>query len=255
MEADRKIEQLAKLIATSKKIVAFSGAGISTESGIPDFRSPGGIWSKFNPADFSIDKYLNDPEARNKQWRFLLNNPEIYDAKPNSAHFAVAQIEAMGKLLCIITQNIDNLHQKAGSSTKSIYELHGNIGNMICLDCSHKFVTANIIANCRDSQVMPTCENCGRLLKPDVVLFGETLSPETLSGANNCARECDLFIVIGSSLVVYPAAYIPAYAQQSGAKVVIINIGETSFDKNADILIRESAGKVMSEVLSLLDTL
>jgi len=248
-----KIARLAEMIKTAHKIVVFSGAGISTESGIPDFRSPGGIWSRFAPSDFTIDKYLSDAQSRDRQWRFLLNNPEIRAASPNDAHLAVARLEGMGKVLAVITQNIDGLHQRAGSTPDKVYELHGNLDKIVCLDCSKYFPTDELAARWANSPSLPACEACGGLLKPAVVLFGEALPAEILSAATYLVREADLLLVIGSSLVVYPAAFLPSYAHSAGARVAIVNLGKTSFDEEADLLINDYAGRVMREAIDLLE--
>ena len=201
--------------------------GVSTESGIPDFRSPGGLWTKFDPEDFTIDKFLSNPETRQKQWRFLLSGDLLKDARPNAAHEAIAELEELGRLDCVITQNIDNLHQKAGNDPGRVYELHGNMKWIRCLDCGNRSPLEEILKESGASEEMPVCGRCGGILKPDVIFFGEALPEETLREATWHANHCDLLIVVGSSLVVYPAAYMPLYAKQSGAKLVIVNLTPT----------------------------
>jgi NAD-dependent deacetylase len=230
-------------------LVVFTGAGISTESGIPDFRSPGGIWTKFDPEDFTIQKFLTSPETRKKQWRVLLDGGLIVGAEPNRAHHAVAELEEMGKLTCVITQNIDNLHQKAGNSPEKVYELHGNMKWLRCMDCDVRYPLDKIVERYRLQEDIPDCEHCHGILKPDVVFFGELLPEATLKKATFNATRCDLLIVIGSSLVVYPAASIPMYAKESGAKLVIINNTPTPCDSVADVIIHYSAGEVMERIL------
>ncbi|HOK07601.1 MAG TPA: NAD-dependent deacylase [Syntrophales bacterium] len=247
-----KIEAVAALIAESNRVVVFTGAGVSTESGIPDFRSPGGIWSRFDPDDFTIDKFLYDPECRRKQWRFLLNSGLFDQAEPNEAHRAVAWLESIGKLQCVITQNVDDLHQRAGNDPSRVYELHGNMRWIKCLGCYERFTLGSILQTGRESDEVPSCPHCRGLLKPDVIFFGEALPEQTLREANRHAATCDLLIVIGSSLVVYPAAYIPIYAKGGGAKLVIINLSETPYDANADIVIHAPAGATMSAVVEAL---
>jgi len=246
---DGKINAAAEMILTSRSLVVFTGAGISTESGIPDFRSPGGIWTKFDPEDFTIQKFLTSPETRKKQWRVLLDGGFIVDAEPNRAHHAVAALEEMGKLTCVITQNIDNLHQKAGNSPEKVYELHGNMKWLRCMDCDVRYPLDKIVERYRLQEDIPDCEHCHGILKPDVVFFGELLPEATLKKATFNATRCDLLIVIGSSLVVYPAASIPMYAKESGAKLVIINNAPTPCDSVADVIIHYSAGEVMERIL------
>ena len=246
---DGKINAAAEMILTSRSLVVFTGAGISTESGIPDFRSPGGIWTKFDPEDFTIQKFLTSPETRKKQWRVLLDGGFIVDAEPNRAHHAVAALEEMGKLTCVITQNIDNLHQKAGNSPEKVYELHGNMKWLRCMDCNVRYPLDKIVERYRLQEDIPDCEHCHGILKPDVVFFGELLPEATLKKATFNATRCDLLIVIGSSLVVYPAASIPMYAKESGAKLVIINNAPTPCDSVADVIIHYSAGEVMERIL------
>ncbi len=245
---EEKIETVAHLIMTSNKVVVFTGAGVSTESGIPDFRSPGGIWSRFDPDDFTIDKFLHSVENRDRQWTFLVSNGLFNQAQPNDAHKAIAWLEAIGKLSCIITQNVDDLHQKAGSDTDNIYELHGNMKWMKCLDCGARYSLDDLFLRFASQPKAPVCEQCGGILKAEVIFFGEALPEKTLKDATYHASTCDLLIVIGSSLVVYPAAYMPMYAKSGGARLVIINMSETPYDGEADILIRAGAGDTMTRV-------
>ncbi|MBM4314956.1 MAG: NAD-dependent deacylase, partial [Deltaproteobacteria bacterium] len=245
-----KIGRVAAMIVTAKRIVVFTGAGVSTESGIPDFRSPGGLWTKFDPEDFTIDKFLTSPETRRKQWRFLLSSDLLKDADPNAAHKAIAELELLGRLDCVITQNIDNLHQKAGNHPDKVYELHGNMHWIRCLGCGDRYPLEEILRESGTSSEVPSCGRCGGILKPDVIFFGESLPEKTLRDATRHANRCDLMIVVGSSLVVYPAAYLPLYAKQAGAKLVIINLTSTPADQTADVVIRASAGAVMGRLLA-----
>jgi NAD-dependent deacetylase len=249
-ETIEKIGRVANLIVESKHIVVFTGAGVSTESGIPDFRSPGGLWTKFDPEDFTLEKFLSNPETRHRQWRFLLSGDLLKDASPNTAHKAIAELEALGRLECVITQNIDSLHQKAGNDPDRVYELHGNIQWIRCLDCGNRSPIEAILKESGASEEMPFCGHCGGILKPDVIFFGEALPEETLREATRQALRSDLLIVVGSSLVVYPAAYMPLYAKQSGAKLVIVNLTPTPSDRIADVVIHDSAGEVMGRVMA-----
>ncbi|OPY88231.1 MAG: NAD-dependent protein deacetylase [Smithella sp. PtaU1.Bin162] len=246
-----KINRVAEMIAQSKKIVVFTGAGVSTESGIPDFRGPGGMWSKYDPDDFTIDKFLGSEETRKKLWHIFREGGLIGEAPPNAAHYAIAELEKTGKLSSIITQNVDNLHQKAGNNPELVYELHGNMQMIICLNCRSRYPLSLIReANLNDSA--PVCKKCRGILKPDVIFFGEALPQDTLMKATKSAQECDLLIVVGSSLVVYPAAYMPLYAKRAGARIVIVNMGPTGLDEIADVLVSVPAGHAMTGIMKRL---
>jgi len=244
---DDLCDRIAELIIKSKRIVVFTGAGISTESGIPDFRSPGGIWERFDPDDFTYEKFLGDAAARRKQWRLLrqLN----LTAEPNPAHRAIAGLYRLGKLDCVITQNIDNLHQKAGLPDDRVFELHGNTQWAVCLGCHRRYPFGRVVAELDGDEEIPDCEACHGILKPDAVFFGEPLPQDVLNRAVSRSCDCDLFIVIGSTLTVYPAAYMPVYALDSGARLVIVNLSDTPMDKQAEVLVRAKAGEAMTVVL------
>lgn len=243
------IAKTADLILESRRLVVFTGAGISTESGIPDFRGPQGIWTRFDPDDFTIDKFLNNPDSRRKQWHIFKEGLMTDKAVPNAAHIAIAELHRMGKLDCVITQNVDNLHQKAGVPDDKVFELHGNMQWAICLECGKRYDFNEIKARLDSGEDIPDCPTCHGMLKPDVVMFGEQLPYEVLEEAGRRAMNSDLFIVIGSTLVVYPAAYMPQYAVQSGAKLVILNIGETLLDRYATVTISAKAGDTMAAVI------
>jgi NAD-dependent deacetylase len=243
------IDRVADLILQSRNIVVFTGAGISTESGIPDFRGPGGLWTRFDPDDFTIDKFLANPDSRRKQWHIFKEGLMTDKAAPNAAHTAIAELDRLGRLDCVITQNIDNLHQKAGVPDKKVFELHGNMKWAVCLDCGRRFPFEEISARIDAGEDIPVCPDCGGTLKPDIVMFGEQLPYQVLEEAGLRSRAADLFIVIGSTLVVYPAAYMPIYAVRSGAKLVIINLGDTPMDSQATILINAKAGDTMTAIV------
>ncbi len=245
---DALAEKAADLIINAKRVVVFTGAGISTESGIPDFRSPGGIWSRFDPDDFTYQKFVRDPEARRKQWQMLGEGFLTTEAKPNPAHYAIAELDKLGKLDCVITQNVDNLHQKAGVPADKVFELHGNMQWAVCLSCGKRYPFERIKARLDKGEEIPDCEVCHGILKPSAVFFGEQLPQKVLQEATLRSSDCDLFIVIGSTLIVYPAAYMPIYATQAGAKLVIINLSSTPMDMEAAVLIRAKAGEAMSRI-------
>jgi len=253
VEADMEslAEQVAELIAKSRRVVVFTGAGVSTESGIPDFRGKDGIWTKMDPDDFTIQRFVASPEVRKTQWKMLSEGGLIKDVRPNAAHYAIAELEKMGKLDCIVTQNIDNLHQAAGNSPEIVFELHGNMQFVRCLGCRRRWPMAEILARLTVEE-LPVCEHCKGILKPDAVFFGESLPQAVLSEAARRAANCDLCIVIGSTLLVYPAAQIPGHACDAGAKLVIINIGGTALDHRADVRIEGMAGVAMAKILEQL---
>jgi NAD-dependent deacetylase len=229
--------------------VVFSGAGISTESGIPDFRSPGGIWERFDPDDFTIDRFMGSAESRRKQWLILKEGVLTDKAAPNPAHYAVAELYRLGKLDCVITQNIDNLHQKAGVPDDRVFELHGNMQWVLCLDCGRRYPLEDIRPRLEAGEEVPDCPQCRGMLKPDIVMFGEQLPARVLEEASRRSMASDLFIVVGSTLVVYPAALMPVYAVQSGSKLVIVNLSETPMDGRAEVVIRARAGETMTRIV------
>jgi len=240
---------VAELIVNAKRVVVFTGAGISTESGIPDFRSPGGIWERFDPEDFTYQRLMKSPESRKKWWRVFQERGITTDAEPNPAHVAIAELDRLGKLDCVITQNIDSLHQKAGLPDDKVFELHGNMQWVVCLSCGKRYPLEQIKARLDEGEEIPDCEACHGILKPNMVLFGEMLPEAVLKEATHRSERADLFIVIGSTLIVYPAAYMPIYALDSGAKLVIINLSPTPMDNQATVLIRAKAGEAMSKVI------
>ena len=193
--------------------------------------------------------FLSSRETRRKQWKILIEGDLFSSVKPNRAHHAIAQLEEMGRLDCVITQNIDNLHQKAGNSPDRVFELHGNMQWIRCPDCDERYTVEQIREILKGGVDVPECKKCGGTLKPDVVFFGEMLPPDVLNAATAHFLRCDLFLVVGSSLVVHPAALMPTYAKEAGARLIIVNIGDTPYDSRADILIEGKAGDVMSKMV------
>lgn len=239
--------KVAELIIKAKRVVVFTGAGISTESGIPDFRGPGGIWEQFDPDDFTYQKFVTDAASRRRLWQ-LFRGLAI-TAEPNPAHYAIFELYRLGKLDSLITQNVDNLHQRAGVPDDKVLELHGNVQWLVCLGCRRRYPFEQVKASLDRGEEAPDCEICHGILKPDAVFFGEPLPEKVLNEAISRSSRCDLFIVIGSTLVVYPAAYVPTYALDSGAKLVIINLSATPLDGQAHVLVRAKAGEVMPRVI------
>jgi len=241
-----------EMIKEAEKILVFSGAGLSTESGIPDFRSPGGVWSKYDPSDFYFDKIISDEKARVKYWQM---STEFYqtmkDAVPNRAHLAIKALEDMGKLLAVVTQNIDRLHHKAGNSPDKIIEIHGTAFSVSCLSCGKKYDRDDIEDRIRLGVKVPYCDDCSGILKPDTISFGQAMSEDKMAKAITHARKCDLCIAPGSSLVVYPAASVPALAVESGAKLMIINRDETPLDSMADLVVQESVSKALGAMVEM----
>ncbi len=251
---EEQLKICARWINESRKGVVFTGAGISTESGIPDFRSPGGLWERFDPSELSFQNFQSSPRSRRLYWEFYRENWRLSkDVKPNRAHLAVADLEKRGKLIAVITQNIDGLHQAAGNTAEKVFELHGNMWEVRCLSCNALYPWEEIFNDLEKGKEVEKCGHCGGLLKPATVSFGQSLPVQTLRDAQEYCKICDLLICIGSSLVVYPAAGLPELAKSSGARLVIINRENTPVDRVADLVIRGEAGKVMSKILRLLD--
>ncbi|MHA1491563.1 MAG: SIR2 family NAD-dependent protein deacylase [Promethearchaeota archaeon] len=250
MSIIKKIEKFAGLISESENIVALTGAGMSTESGIPDFRSPGtGLWTKVNPDKFaSIHSYISQP---GKNLKFMLDlGTTIFRAKPNNGHKALTKLQKMGKLNGVLTQNIDGLHQKA--RTKNVIELHGNVNEAICMRCNTIYPITYLINQVLRGSLSPSCERCNGLLKPNAVFFGEPLSSEDLISADLMIDDCDLLIVLGSSLLVYPVAFYPYKVISAKKKLVIINIQETDMDSNAEVVIHDKIGDVFPKIIDII---
>jgi NAD-dependent deacetylase len=242
-------DKVADLIISARRVVVFTGAGISTESGIPDFRSPGGIWERYDPDDFTYQKFVSSAEARKRHWQMLGEGQLTTGAEPNAAHYAIAELDMLGKLDCVITQNVDNLHQRAGVPAEKVFELHGNMQQAVCLSCGQLYPFEQIKARLDSGEEIPDCTVCHGMLKPNAVLFGEQLPSDVLQEATSRSYKCDLFIVIGSTLVVYPAAYMPIYASHAGARLVIINLSSTPMDREAEVVIRARAGDTMTKII------
>ena len=246
------MKDIAAGLKNSRYTVAFTGAGISAESGIPTYRGEGGLWTKYDPNLYaSINHFLQDPSY---YWNFFreIRYPMLKKVKPNTAHLALAKMEQVGQLRTVVTQNIDGLHQEAGSS--SVIELHGTTRVISCMECSLPYTIDQAFA-LLEKECPPLCPECRGVLRPAVIFFGETLNPEILHMAYEEAAHCDFLLAVGSSLVVYPAADIPLRAKQRGASLAIINKEPTPLDNLADYVIHDEAGKVLPQiVLSLENT-
>ena len=250
MEKKDPLLEATELFREASKILVFTGAGMSTESGIPDFRSPGGIWSKYDPNDFLYHRIISDQSAREKYWKMSTEYYEtMKNAPPSPGHLAIKALEDMGKLLAVVTQNIDNLHQKAGNSADLVIEIHGTAFSVSCQSCGKQYDRDLIEERLRSGVKDPACDACSGILKPDTISFGQAMPQDKVQESLRLARECDLCLVLGSSLVVYPAASIPAYAVERGARLIIINRDETPLDGSAEVVIHDSVGVVLPRIL------
>jgi NAD-dependent deacetylase len=241
------ISRLADLIRRLQPCVVLTGAGVSTESGIPDFRSPTGLWAEIDPREYaSIEAFRADPE---KVWRFY--GPRIsmlVDTEPNSAHFALAELERRGLVRAVVTQNIDLLHERAGS--REVVEVHGSIRACTCLDCGSSYGLAHIVKWFEEHpEEAPRCFSCAAVLKPDIVFFGELLPEQAIDRAYELARSAGLMLVVGSSLEVFPVAGLPDETLRSGGRVAIVNRGPTPIDDRAAVRLEGSAGEILSALL------
>jgi NAD-dependent deacetylase len=244
------IERLHRMIGSAQRMVAFTGAGISTESGIPDFRSPGGIWTKYQPIYF--DDFVASEEMRREAWRRKFATDEtMVRAEPNAGHRALARLIEEGRMSAIITQNIDGLHQRSGVPDGKVIELHGNTTYATCLDCGQRYELEPIQQAFTGKGELPVCGRCDGLVKTATISFGQAMPEIAMARAQDETSACDLFIVLGSSLVVYPAAGFPQAAKRRGAKLVIVNREPTDQDDDADLVIHAEIGPTMSRVVGV----
>ncbi len=242
------IEAAVDLVRGSDDVVGFTGAGASTESGIPDFRSPGGLWDRYDPSDFTIQALRRDPVAYWEKRLEMRENQEFdWNAvEPNPSHEALAALEAAGVLSTLITQNVDGLHQAAGS--ENVLELHGSRRAAKCLHCERRLPLETLDRKLTEEPLPPRCDDCDGLLKRATVSFGEALPRDVLMAAKRAATECDCFLTVGSSLTVEPAASMPRIASRNGASLVVVNLEPTGIDDRADVVIHAKAGETLSEL-------
>jgi NAD-dependent protein deacetylase/lipoamidase len=241
------ISKIANKILTGGNNVIFTGAGISTESGIPDYRSQGGIWDKFKPVYF--DEFMSSKDARIEYWqRWQELYQGLRQATPNKGHQAIAELYRMGKVQTLITQNIDGLHQASGIPDADVIELHGNTLRIRCMSCSNISATQEAHDRLMNGDPAPVCD-CGGFLKPDTISFGQSMPMDKVNQAIALAQKSDLFIVVGSTLLVQPAALMPVYAKQNNAFLAVINLSETPCDDVCDVLITEKAGGALNQIL------
>jgi len=242
----------AELIRNSKNILVFTGAGISTESGIPDFRSPGGIWDRYNPSDFYLQNIISSEASRLKYWEMSTEYYRVMkEALPNRAHLALRLLEETGKLSAIVTQNIDRLHHRAGNSPEKLIEIHGTAFLVSCLSCGAIFDRDEIEERIKNGERVPMCEKCSGILKPATISFGQSMPVDKMSESIIHAMNCDLCIVLGSSLAVYPAASIPEQAVDNGARLIIVNRNKTPLDNKADVVIHDSLTVIFHKMVEL----
>jgi len=239
------LDRLVDLVVSSERMVVFTGAGISTESGIPDYRGPNGIWAR--NAIPTIESVRSDPEAQRKHWEFRRERyPEMLAREPNAGHLAIARLDAAGKVLATITQNIDGLHQKAGNRPDHVIELHGSTHRLRCMDCGREYDGIDIQRRLEAGEEDPRCEVCGGPLRAATILFGESLPKQALQTALAVSQVTDLMLIVGSSLVVNPAARLPVIAKERGAHVVIVNRTATPLDGIADLALQVEAGDTLA---------
>ncbi len=245
------VDQLRDLLSTSKRAVVFTGAGISTESGIPDFRSPGsGLWTKYKPIYF--DDFINSEDMRRESWRRKFAMESVLEsATPNRGHLAVAQLVRRGVVSHIITQNIDNLHQDSGVPDEQVIELHGNNSYARCLGCHERYEIDPIREAFLRDETLPICDQCGGMIKTATISFGQSMPEHEMRRAQEAVLACDLMLVAGSSLVVFPAAGFPAMAKQNGAKLVIVNREPTDLDDMADLVLNAELGATLGAAVGL----
>ena len=242
------VSQLRAMILESKRIVVFTGAGISTESGIPDFRGPQGIWKTMTPIDFN--DFVASEAVRAESWaRKFSGDQTMTDAEPNAGHRAINSLVAAGKVACVITQNVDGLHQRSGTPDHQIVELHGNAGYATCLDCGLRYELDNIRQAFVANGTIPCCDTCGGIVKTATISFGQAMPVQAMQLAEAATLDCDLFMAIGSSLTVYPAAGFPRLAQQNGAKLIIINEQPTDLDPICDLVLHTRIGPTLAAAI------
>jgi NAD-dependent protein deacetylase/lipoamidase len=250
MPTEEELSAVSELLRAAQRIVVLTGAGISTESGIPDFRGPQGLWTK-NPAAeklSTLQYYMADPEVRRYAWQARLAH-EAWDAKPNAGHLALVRLEASGRLHTLVTQNIDGLHQRAGNSPERIIEIHGTIHEVVCMMCGKRGAMQPTLARVRDGEEDPPCRSCGGILKSATISFGQSLVIADLRRAAQAAESCDLLLAAGSTLSVFPVAGLVPTAKRSGARVVIVNGSPTEMDELADVALHGQLGSLLPRLI------
>ncbi|MEY2590357.1 MAG: NAD-dependent deacetylase [Acidimicrobiaceae bacterium] len=246
-----QLDRVRGWVDAAERITVLTGAGISTDSGIPDFRGPNGVWTK-NPAaekTATLSHYVSDPEVRRQAWRGRLESP-AWTAEPNAGHRAIVELERRGKLLALVTQNVDGLHQRAGSDPAKVIEVHGTMREVMCLSCDERAPMERALERVRNGEDDPACRTCGGMLKSATISFGQPLVTEDLDRAEAAAQQCDLLLAVGSTLGVYPVAAIVPVAKRHGAKIVIVNGAPTEMDDIADAVLQGPIGELLPAITS-----
>jgi NAD-dependent deacetylase len=246
-----ELTEAQAMLAGARRVTVLTGAGISTDSGIPDFRGPQGVWTK-NPAaerTSTLANYLADPGVRQEAWQNRLRSP-AWTAEPNAGHRALVGLEGQGRLRALLTQNIDELHQRAGTAPELVVELHGTMRRVVCWECGATGPMAPVLERVRAGDPDPACERCGGILKSATISFGQELDPQVVARADAAALDCDVFLAVGSTLSVYPAAGLAPRAQRAGARLVIVNGSPTAYDDVADVVVRGSISEILPEVVA-----
>lgn len=248
---DDQVDRVRGWVQQAHRVCVLTGAGISTDSGIPDFRGPNGVWTKDPMAEKSshIDAYISDPEVRRRAWQLRRDHPG-WSAQPNAGHRALIELEAQGKLNALVTQNIDGLHQAAGSDPSLVIEVHGTMREVVCLQCEERAPMQRALERVAAGEADPPCRRCGGLLKSATVSFGQSLSSRDLLRADAAARTCDAFLAVGTTLTVYPIADLPRVAQAAGARVAAVNGEPTAFDDLADAVLRGPIAEILPAIVA-----
>lgn len=252
MTTSGDLDHAIELVAASERITVLTGAGISTDSGIPDFRGPNGVWTRNPAAEKASDirYYVSDPEVRRAAWQSRLEMP-AFTAEPNAGHRAIVELERIGVLHGLVTQNIDGLHQRAGNDPDRVIEVHGTVWWTRCLDCGDRRPMPDTLDRVRAGEDDPPCLVCGGLLKSDTISFGQALVPEVIDRALRVSEDCDLLVAVGSTLSVYPVAGCVPAARANGARVVIVNGSPTALDDHADVVVRDSISTVLPQLVPM----
>ncbi|MEX2557595.1 MAG: NAD-dependent deacylase [Actinomycetota bacterium] len=250
--ASPELSEIVSWIRDASRVVVLTGAGISTESGIPDFRGPQGLWTRNPEAEkmATIQYYMSDPDIRKRAWAMRLDH-EAWRAEPNAGHVALAELERKDRLHTLVTQNVDGLHQAAGSSADRIIEIHGTMREVVCMSCGERAPMERALDRVRAGEEDPPCRTCSGILKSATISFGQNLVPEDLERSFAAAAGADLFLAIGTSLVVYPVADLPRVALEAGARLVILNAEDTPYDRLASVVIRDRIGEVLPKLVEL----
>ena len=249
------LDELADWVAAADTVVVFTGAGVSTASGVPDFRGPDGVWTRDPKAErlAHIDTYVADPDVRRQAWQRRLAGAERRPG-PNPAHHALVELERLDRLDRLVTQNVDGLHQDAGSDPARVIEVHGTLREATCLGCAWRGPMPPVLERVRAGEPDPACRQCGGMLKSATISFGQALEPEVLQQAHDAAVAADVFLAVGSSLVVYPVAMLPQFAMEAGARLAVLNGEPTGYDDEAHVVIHDDVGEVLSRLVERVRT-